>query len=125
MEFIEYLNTKPKSIYLTFYHCFYNNDNDILFLYCRSVPKKIKGGLFGYCVLKDISKKTGGLYYRATSLKELESIYESINTLEKTKFDESITVSYELYYHWVLIPSLIVFLLSWILKHTFYKTILY
>lgn len=76
-------------------------------------------------VLKDISKKTGGLYYRATSLKELESIYESINTLEKTKFDESITVSYELYYHWVLIPSLIVFLLSWILKHTFYKTILY
>ncbi len=56
LEFIEYLNTKPKNIYLTFYHCFYNNDNDILFLYCRSVPKKIKGGLFGYCVLKDISK---------------------------------------------------------------------
>ena len=56
LEFIDYLNTNPDKLYLTFYHCFYNDDNDILFLYCRSVPKKIKGGLFGYCVLKDISK---------------------------------------------------------------------
>ncbi|NBY11161.1 MAG: VWA domain-containing protein [Sphingobacteriia bacterium] len=76
-------------------------------------------------LLKGISKKTGGMYYRATSLDELESIYKTINALEKTKFDETLTVSHVPYYRWVLIPACILWLLSWILKNTYYKTILY
>ncbi len=53
-EFIEYQSqNKP---YLTYYNVFFNNINDILFLFCRSIPKKIRGGIFGYCVLENESQ---------------------------------------------------------------------
>jgi Ca-activated chloride channel family protein len=38
-------------------------------------------------VLKDIARMTGGRYFRATSEEKLESIYEEIDALEKTRFN--------------------------------------
>lgn len=40
-------------------------------------------------LLKDIAKKTGGQYFRATDNKTLKQIYEQIDKLEKTKIEVS------------------------------------
>jgi Ca-activated chloride channel family protein len=40
-------------------------------------------------ILKDIAKKTGGQYFRATNNKRLKDIYEQIDKLEKTKIEVS------------------------------------
>lgn len=40
-------------------------------------------------LLKDIAKKTGGQYFRATNNKKLKDIYEQIDKLEKTKIEVS------------------------------------
>ena len=75
-------------------------------------------------LLKSISAKTGGMYFRATSVNELQSIYNSIDQLEKTKFDQNVTISYTPYFSWFLWPALFLLTMSWILKHTFYKSLL-
>ena len=36
-------------------------------------------------LLKDVAKKTGGQYFRATNNKKLEDIFQEIDKLEKTK----------------------------------------
>ncbi len=53
-EFIDY--QKQNKPYLTYYNLFFHNNDDILFLFCRSVPKKIRGGIFGYCKLENESQ---------------------------------------------------------------------
>ncbi|MCW5907839.1 MAG: VWA domain-containing protein [Chitinophagales bacterium] len=40
-------------------------------------------------LMKDIAKKTGGQYFRATDNKKLKEIYEQIDKLEKTKIEVS------------------------------------
>lgn len=40
-------------------------------------------------LLKDIAKKTGGQYFRATNNKKLKDIYQQIDKLEKTKIEVS------------------------------------
>jgi hypothetical protein len=56
-QYEEFLNyQKENKPYLTYYNLFFHNNNDILFLFCRSVPKKIKGGIFGYCILENESQ---------------------------------------------------------------------
>jgi Ca-activated chloride channel family protein len=39
-------------------------------------------------LMKDIARKTGGQYFRATSNKKLQSIYDEINKLETTEIEE-------------------------------------
>ena len=39
-------------------------------------------------LLKEISQKTGGIYFRATNNQKLEEIYDEINKLEKTEIEE-------------------------------------
>ena len=39
-------------------------------------------------LLKEISQKTGGIYFRATDNQKLEEIYDEINKLEKTEIEE-------------------------------------
>ena len=45
-------------------------------------------------MLKRIATITGGRYYRATSGRELTSIYDEINKLEKSRIDEKMTIEY-------------------------------
>jgi Ca-activated chloride channel family protein len=38
-------------------------------------------------ILKEIAKKTGGKYFRATDKESLEKVYEEINSMEKSKVE--------------------------------------
>jgi len=54
-------------------------------------------------LLKDISKITGGQYFRATSTTKLSEIYDEINKLEKTDIEEFKYTNYdEMFRPWVL-----------------------
>ncbi|MFT4848362.1 MAG: Ca-activated chloride channel family protein [Sediminicola sp.] len=54
-------------------------------------------------LLKDISKTTGGQYFRATSVTKLSEIYDEINKLEKTDIEELKYTNYdEMFRPWVL-----------------------
>lgn len=55
--------------------------------------KSYKGGL-NEELLKDVSKLTGGRYFRAKSKESLEEIFTSINNLEKTEFDRDNFIRY-------------------------------
>lgn len=46
-------------------------------------------------LLKEISKATGGKYFRAVSTSKLEEVYEEINKLEKTEIEEFQYTSFE------------------------------
>jgi Ca-activated chloride channel family protein len=54
-------------------------------------------------LLKEIAKITGGKYFRATDNETLRNIYQTINSLEKTKFEVKEFINYkELFYYYVL-----------------------
>ena len=62
-------------------------------------------------LLSEISAMTGGKYYRATDIGELEDIYEEIDQLEKTKVEITTIRTYEEQYRWmVYLGSLFLFL---------------
>ncbi|NLN25386.1 MAG: VWA domain-containing protein [Bacteroidetes bacterium] len=46
-------------------------------------------------LMKDIARKTGGKYFRATDNRELDEIYEEIDQLEKTEIEEFRYTHYE------------------------------
>ena len=52
-------------------------------------------GGFDEELLKKIADTTGGRYYRATDPKTLSQIFETINTLEKTEFDDDNFTEYD------------------------------
>jgi len=55
-------------------------------------------------LLKEIAKKTGGEYFRATSNTKLEEIYDEINKLEKTDIEEFKYTNYnEMFRFWALL----------------------
>ncbi|MDX9924450.1 MAG: VWA domain-containing protein [Ignavibacteriaceae bacterium] len=63
----------------------------------QMVPVEIDENL-----LKNISKQTGGNYFRATGNKSLENIYNEIDRLEKTRVEvTSYRKAAELFYNWV------------------------
>ena len=49
--------------------------------------RQYEGG-FDEALLKQIAEKTGGQYYRATDARTLENIFNTINALEKSVFDD-------------------------------------
>ena len=55
----------------------------------QQVPDSIDENL-----LKNISNQTGGQFFRANSPKEMKKIYETINRLEKTKYETSMFSKY-------------------------------
>ncbi len=74
-------------------------------------------------LLKDISKKTGGKYFRATNENSLFMIYQEIDRLEKTEMEITTIKRYsEEYLHWI---SLAVFflLLEFLLRYTVFRSI--
>lgn len=84
----------------------------------RMVPVEIDEAL-----LKQISKETGGAYYRATDNQSLKNIYKEINQLEKTKVEVNAFKHYtDLFFPFVLfgIACLLLYLL---LKYTYFRTI--
>ena len=74
--------------------------------------------------LKGIASSTGGRYFRATNQSKLESIYEEIDALEKTRFN---VLRYnqrtEEFFPFAL-AGLLVLLLEFLLNHLFIRSIL-
>jgi Ca-activated chloride channel family protein len=74
-------------------------------------------------LLRDVSKKTGGKYFRATDNGKLKEIFNQIDKLEKTKIDVSAfshkTEKFQLF---ALIAGLLL-LLEWILRYTILRSI--
>ncbi|NIQ00415.1 MAG: aerotolerance regulator BatA, partial [Nitrospinaceae bacterium] len=68
--------------------------------------------------LREIAKKTGGRYFRATDLESLQEIYDQIDQLEKSEVKTIDHSEYRELYRYFLIPGLGVILLEIVLSHT-------
>lgn len=75
------------------------------------VPVNIDEGL-----LRDISTRTGGKYYRATTLEQLKVIYNEIDQLEKTKLDIKVFKRYSEIFRPFVLLGLLMLALSYIFR---------
>ena len=89
-------------------------------------------GRYGYAMrqveidealLQDIASMTGGQYYRARNLRELQGIYESIDELEKSDIEVNIIRQTEDIYSRYLPWGIVCLLLAWMLRHFVFKII--
>ena len=72
--------------------------------------------------LEAVSKKTNGIFQKASDEESLKKIYEKINELEKSKFEEKV-ISYNELFQWFMIPALLLLILELILSHTVFRRI--
>ncbi len=75
-------------------------------------------------LLYHIANESGGYYYRAESSEDLESIYNAIDQLEKTKIEVNVMKRYTEEYRPFLIGGLLILLLEFLLSHTFIRKVL-
>ena len=74
-------------------------------------------------MLGEIASKTGGKYFRATDNKKLKQVYQEIDRLEKTKFEEkSFTNKEERFFPFALLAGLF-FLIEILLRYTVFRSI--
>jgi len=73
-------------------------------------------------LLRHIASETNGKYFRATNNLKLESIYEEINKLEKTKIEEFKYYNYQEEYRIYVIAALVLLLLEYVLRNTLFKS---
>jgi Ca-activated chloride channel homolog len=72
-------------------------------------------------MLTKVAELTGGKYFRATDTRTLESIYATINELEKSERKVKHFRNYKELYLWVLIPAIGLLLAEWALTHTVWR----
>jgi len=76
----------------------------------RTIYQQYEGGL-NEELLQNIADTTGGQYYRATDSKALSRIFDNINELEKTEFEQDYFVDYkELAYYLIKFGLILLFL---------------
>jgi Ca-activated chloride channel homolog len=73
--------------------------------------------------LKEISKNTGGQYFRATDLESLKNIYRQIDEMEKSEVKVIDHSEYTELFYFFLVPSLLLLLLEVTLANTFLRRI--
>lgn len=73
--------------------------------------------------LMEIAKITGGKYYRATNILELQEIYNEIDSLEKTKFDQVKRVEYSDLYELFIIPAFAMLVLLIVIEKSVFLTV--
>ena len=73
-------------------------------------------------MLRDISKKTSGRYFRATDNLELQNIYDEINKLEKTEISETIFTNVTEKYRPRVILGFIFFVIEVFARKTIFKS---
>lgn len=83
----------------------------------RNAPVEIDEEL-----LRFIAKETDGKYFRATGNKKLESIYNEINKLEKTKIEEFKYYNYQERYRPIIFLAGFLIMLEMILRFTVYRS---
>ena len=71
--------------------------------------------------LQQISRRTGGKYYRADKTETLRAIYDEIDRLEKTEVQVKKYQRYSEIFPFVVLPGLAVLLLETILNHTVWR----
>ncbi len=71
--------------------------------------------------LKEIAKKTGGRYFRATDTESLQEIYDEINDMETTPIAESGYREYQELFGRFLLLGLMIFLVEVVLTNTILK----
>lgn len=67
-------------------------------------------------LLEQIATVTGGKYFRATKEDSLVGVFNEINKLETTKIEETKYVLYYEYFHYFLLPAMILMLFSQLLS---------
>jgi len=72
-------------------------------------------------LLKKIAKETGGQYFRATGNSKLESIYQSIDKLEKTSVQVNAYKHYAELFFWFAFTGVVALLLEIILSLTVFR----
>jgi Ca-activated chloride channel family protein len=73
-------------------------------------------------LLRNIAKKTGGSYFRATGNSSLQTVFNEIDKLEKTKFiNTEYNQKTEKYYNWLL-AGFILLIIEILLRYTWLKT---
>lgn len=70
--------------------------------------------------LRMIAAESGGEFFRADSTEALQEIYHHIDALEKTDVKVKRYTDYEELYWNLLPPALILLILAWVLKNTFF-----
>lgn len=73
-------------------------------------------------LLKEISKATGGRYFRAGTTTKLEEIYEEINKLERTEIEEFQYTSYEEKFRPLILWAGALLLFELLLRFTFFRS---
>lgn len=73
-------------------------------------------------LLKDISKVTGGKYFRADNNKKLAAIYDEINKLEKTDVEEFKYYNYEEKYRPLVLLAFGLLLIEFLLRSTVFRS---
>lgn len=73
--------------------------------------------------LREIAAITGGEFYRARNYSELERIYSTIDSLEKTTFEAKTFTSYKDLYEYLLVPALLLLAGLFLLEKTYFMTI--
>jgi Ca-activated chloride channel family protein len=72
-------------------------------------------------LLTDIAKETGGQYFRATNTKSLDSVYNSIDMLEKSKVETNVFKKRtDEFFPWIM-AAIILLLLETALRYTVFK----
>lgn len=73
-------------------------------------------------LMKSIAQKTGGKYFRATSNKKLEAIYNEINKLETTEIEELKFYDYDEKYRPFVLLAVLLLVLEFGLRNTIYRS---
>jgi Ca-activated chloride channel family protein len=74
-----------------------------------------------YSVLGRMASLSNGRSYRATNLRELQSIYREIDRLEKTEVTLSRNTTFTPLFHWPLLTAAAVLSLELLLGNTRYR----
>ncbi len=86
-------------------------------LHFARVPVEIDEDL-----LKEIARKTGGRYFRATDREKLEDIYEEINALETSEIEDYVYTDYTEKYRPLLLLGGVLFLMEFLLRYTVFRS---
>lgn len=74
-------------------------------------------------LLEDISRQTGGQYFRAQSGEGLSRIFEIIDELETTELETTIFTNYRSRMAWFVLPALLLLALEAFLAATLYRVV--
>ena len=74
-------------------------------------------------LLTHIAQETGGRYYRAQTSEDLQTIYNEIDQLEKTKIEINVLKRYTEEYRGLLGWALLLLAIEFLLRHTLLRSV--